>query len=314
MTMQSAPYYDDIVSGDPQGTAHWITAADGVRLRVGHWTPKSAPNGTVIMFPGRAEYVEKYHHAAVEFANRGFASAAIDWRGQGIADRLTAVRGTGHVGQFSDYQLDVTAFVDHARALGLPEPYYLIGHSMGGCIGLRALHLDLPVQAAAFSAPMWGVLIAPHLRPIAWGLGSIAGRVGIGHLFAPGQGETTYVLDAPFEDNTLTTDPKMFEMLREQLIAHPELALGGPSMHWVGMSLIEMRTLAKMPSPNMPCLTFLGGNERIVDPARIKSRMAKWPNGTLKILNGAEHEVMMETPEMATAAFDDMAAHFKAHT
>ena len=64
-------------------------------------------------------------------------------------------------------RLDFDEMVGFARAQGLPEPYYLMAHSMGGCIGLRALMRGAPVKAAAFSAPMWGILIAAWMRPMA---------------------------------------------------------------------------------------------------------------------------------------------------
>ena len=58
------------------------------------------------------------------------------------------------------------AFRAALEGLGAPKPWFLIGHSMGGAIGLRALHDGLPVQAAAFSAPMWGIAMHPALRAI----------------------------------------------------------------------------------------------------------------------------------------------------
>jgi len=74
-----------------------------------------------------------------------------------------------------------------------------------------------------------------------------------------------------------------------------------------------MQTLSEMPSPAYPCLTFLGTAEKIVDPGRIEDRMAQWPGGHLEILQGGEHEVMVEIPETRTRVFDMIAAHFDAH-
>ena len=68
------------------GAAFWLTAADGVRLRVGLWSHPGA-QGTVLLLPGRTEYVEKYGRAAADLRSRGYATLAIDWRGQGLADR-----------------------------------------------------------------------------------------------------------------------------------------------------------------------------------------------------------------------------------
>ena len=308
--MNSAPYHADI-SGNPDGVCHGLTCVDGVRIRVGHW-PVETAKGTVLIFPGRTEYIEKYGRTAAEFAHRGYASVAIDWRGQGLADRLLDNRAVGHVEDFEDYQLDIKTTLAHMKKLGLPEPYHLLGHSMGGCIGLRALYDHLPVKSAVFSAPMWGIKMSPALRPIAWGLSSVSKPLGFSGIFAPGQQAETYVLRATAQDNTLTSDPANFEILQNQLIAHPELALGGPSLHWLNESLKDMSTLSQRPSPDMPCVTFLGTDETIVDAARIHERMAKWDNSELVILKDGRHEVLMEVQALRDRVFDGAVALFDA--
>lgn len=311
MTPEAAPFFTDVHPARVSGAAHWIKTDDGLRLRVGRWSP-DAPRGTILMFPGRTEYVEKYAIVADEMAQRGFATLAIDWRGQGLADRMLDDPRTGHVNAFDDYQTDVQAMVAAARALALPEPWFLIGHSMGGCIGLRALYNDLPVAAAAFTGPMWGIRISPYLRPVAWALGRVMPVIGQGHRLPPTTDITPYVLAAPFEDNVLTTDREMFDMMRDQLRGHPELALGGPSFVWLRKALDETLELAQLPAPQVPCVTYLGDNERIVHVGRIEARMQSWPNGTLHVIPGGEHEVLMETPQIRTEIFDGLAAHFAA--
>lgn len=306
--MEQAPYHGQIARNDT-GAAHWLKTVDGIRIRVGHWTVEKA-RGTVIMFPGRTEYVEKYGHAAEEFARRGYASVAVDWRGQGLAQRVHDNPAVGHVGRFEDYQLDAAAVMEHVRALGLPEPYHMLAHSMGGCIGLRALYEDYPVETAAFSAPMWGIRMAAPLRPIAWGLSEVSKQLGFSHVFAPGQQAETYVMRATAEDNTLTSDPEMFAMLQSQLTALPALALGGPSLHWLNEALREMRDLLRRPAPATPCVTFLGSEEEIVESTRIRQRMAAWTNGELVILEGGRHEVILERPELRNHLFDRAVALF----
>ncbi|MCF2870047.1 alpha/beta hydrolase [Octadecabacter sp. G9-8] len=310
--MESAPYHADI-AGNPDGTCHWLTCVDGVRIRVGHWSFAQA-KGTVLIFPGRTEYVEKYGRTAAELSKRGFASVAIDWRGQGLADRLLENRAVGHVDVFEDYQLDIKAVLTHVKKLGLPEPYHLLGHSMGGCIGLRALYDGLAVRSVVFSAPMWGIRMSPALRPIAWGLSSVSKPLGFGGIFAPGQQAETYVLRTNADENTLTSDPSSFEILQNQLITHPDLALGGPSLHWLNESLREMRTLSQRPSPDVPCLTFLGTEESIVDPVRINDRMARWPGGELVLLEKGRHEVLMETKPLRDRVFDGATDLFNKHS
>ncbi len=310
--METAPYHTDI-AGNPDGICHWVHSVDGVRLRIGHWPVKDA-KGTILIFPGRTEYVEKYGRTAKDLGKRGFTCVAIDWRGQGIADRLLENRAVGHVDMFEDYQLDVKAMLAHVKTLGLPEPYHVLGHSMGGCIGLRALYDGLPVQSAAFTAPMWGIKMSAALRPIAWGLSSVSKPLGFSGLFAPGQQAETYVLRATAEENTLTSDATSFGLLQTQLQTHPDLALGGPSLHWLNESLREMRTLSLRPAPDVPCVTFLGTEEAIVDPVRIYERMDTWANGELVVLEDARHEVLMEIPIIRDRVLDGIAGLFSAQT
>jgi lysophospholipase len=310
--MDTAPFYADVAFGPDGGVAHWVTATDGLKIRVANWTNPDA-KGTVLIFPGRTEYIEKYGDAAREFLEQGYASVAIDWRGQGLADRMADDRRMGHVGKFTDYQKDVAAVMAHVEGLGLPAPYYLVAHSMGGCIGLRALMEGLPVSAAAFSAPMWGIGLSPVVRPGAWVISSIARTFGKDTVFAPGQPPETYVLREEFDINTLTRDREMWDRLVNQMQTYPDLSLGGPSIRWLGESLREMLHLSSRPSPKTPTVTFLGTAEDIVDPQRIKDRMAKWSNGTLHMIEKAEHEVMHEIPATRAFVFDKMIAHFAAH-
>jgi lysophospholipase len=294
----TAPLRHDLAEGPPGGAAWWLRTADGVRIRMGHWPGSAAVGsaGTVFLFPGRTEYVEKYGRLAGDLAAQGYGMLAIDWRGQGLADRLLADRMVGHVNRFADYQRDVDAVVAAAQAMDLPKPWFLMTHSMGGCIGLRSLLKGMPVKAAAFSAPMWGIGIKPHLRPGAWVVSTLAPLVGKAGAYSPGTGPTTYVVDAPYEDNTLTTDRDMWDYMGRQVRGCPELALGGPSMRWLNESLKEMRKLRQGPLPTTPTLVGLGLQERIVDPMAVRAVMARWSAAEFLLIDGAEHEIIMETP------------------
>lgn len=306
----------------PAPRSLWIRAADGVKLRAALWdrpdtggpdTAKGkAVRGSVLLLPGRTEYVEKYCQAAQDLAARGFATACIDWRGQGLSDRLLSDTMSGHVDDFTEYQRDLDALVALARAQSLPEPWYLMSHSMGGCIALRGLMRGLPVRAAVFSAPMWGIAMAAWLRPAAQVIGTAARIMGQRHRYTPTTDRRSYLSIAPFAGNVLTTDPEMYGWLRNQVLTHPELGLGGPSLGWLHAALAECAALSRLPSPRMPCLTVYGSAEKVIDPLPIHNRMARWPDGRLEVVAGAEHEVMMELPATRARFFDLSAELFNA--
>ena len=312
MGMQAAPLFDDIADGPVGGAAYWLTTSDDVRIRVGHWMPPNA-KGTVFLFPGRTEYIEKYGRAAADLYQRGYGTITIDWRGQGLADRLLENPHIGHVDLFTDYQTDVAAMLRVADELDLPKPFFLMAHSMGGGIALRSLQQGFPAEAAVFTGPMWGIRISAVMRPVAWALSWGADLVNQGHHLPPGSSHEPYVTAAPFENNMLTRDPEMYTYMIRQLDQHPELRLGGPSLHWLREALRETRHLSTLASPTLPCLTYLGSNERIVDVERVTQRMDKWPNGRLEIVDEAEHEVMMDSPAIQSRVFDASAAFFTEH-
>ena len=193
-----------------------------------------------------------------------------------------------------------------AEWLKLPGKRHMIAHSMGGCIGLRAVMDGLDVASCVFTGPMWGIRIANPVRPAAWAISRAAKSVGLSHLYAPGTSADSYVVTAPFEDNLLTTDQDSFDYMRRQIIAIPELQLGGPSLHWLHEALAETRALSRRPSPDLPCITFCGTNERIVDIPRIRDRMARWPNGRLEMVETGEHEVLMEAPRLRNRLMQQM--------
>lgn len=294
----TAPFHAALAKGPEDGFAEWLTAADGRRIRAGVWgaaqARAGAVAGTVFLFPGRTEYVEKYGLTAAGLLARGYATLTVDWRGQGLASRVLADPVPGHVGDFAEFQQDVQALIRFAEAKDLPRPWYLLAHSMGGCIGLRTLMGSHPFRAAAFSAPMWGIALPGPNRLVAEASSWLATRLGAGARYAPMTGPKAYVTSAPFEGNTLTTDRAMWDYMGDHLRAEPALHLGGPTLAWLRAALDEGRALARLPSPDLAVHVGLGSNERIVDPAAIHDRMARWPGGQLQLYPGAEHELLME--------------------
>lgn len=309
--MEEAPLHAALADGPVGGQAYWLKAGDGVRIRIGVWPEGN--RGTVLLFPGRTEYVEKYGRAAGDFRARGYAMVSIDWRGQGLADRPLNDRDVGHVERFGDFQTDVAAVLEAADTLGLPRPLYLVSHSMGGGIALRSLMGGLPVEAAVFSAPMWGIPLSPVTRPIAWALTHTSRACGFSHRYTPSTGPMNYVASAPFDDNVLTTDEEMWNYMKAQITGAPELALGGPSLNWLHEALVECRVLKGLASPEVPVLTMLGSNERVVDANPVAERMERWPGGRLEVVAGAEHELMMEHEATRARFFDACAELFAAN-
>ncbi len=312
MNVKDATFYQ--LAGDtaPPARAFWMRADDGVRLRLALWAGQDA-RGTVLLFPGRTEYAEKYAPFARRLNAAGYAVLTIDWRGQGLSDRLQPDPRLGHIGDFADYQRDVVEMVVAAEALGLPRPWHLLGHSMGGCIGLAALDTGLPVATAAFSAPMWGINLnrVPHRAAVL--MAAIAMRIGHGGQPAPGSGgRGTYFLDEAFSTNLLTCDVDEWTRLLREAAAWPDLTIGGASYAWLGAGLAECARLAALPSPGLPMMVSLGSAETVVSAAAIRDRAARWPGARLIEVEGLRHEIMMCLPERRQLFLDALLDLFDA--
>ena len=294
MDYKPSPLFNDVSHGPADCSAFWVITDDKVRIRVGLWRAKSL-TGTVFICPGRSEYIEKYGKTAKLFTEHGYTSVSMDWRGQGLADRLVSNTLLGHVDTFSDYSKDLDSVIKWAQNFNLPKPWFVLGHSMGGAIILRALHQNKHFDAVAFSCPMWGIKLSPALRIFAFFYGNLAKILKIDKNFAPSTSEKGY-FDESFADNPLTNDYETWQYLLDQVNKYPALKLGGPSVRWVNSALKETFQLSKLPSPKIPCITFLAEDERIVDPIRVRNRMEAWSNGELNFVPSARHEVLMEDP------------------
>ena len=305
--MTNAPLYDKLERMPEGGQAFWRTTSDGTRIRTAVW--HGSGDKTVLIFPGRTEFIEKYGDVIARLLDRSYSVAIIDWRGQGLSDRHATKRDMGWVREFSDYQLDVAELLGTVKDAGLPETYALIAHSMGGAIGLRALMNDLPIEKVIFSGPMWGIHVEPKMRIPAAVVSGVGPSIGFGEKFVPTGSADYYVLSEPFEGNVLTNDCAQYEILTRQLQAHPELGLGAPSIHWLNRARAETAKLVAQAPTKHDCLCLLGTDEAIVSCPAIRTVMAKWPNGKLVDVPNAQHEVLMEGRDQLALVWAEIDAH-----
>lgn len=298
--------FDTALAGAPEGTRAVFLRAETARIRVALTPP--GPRGLALVLPGRTEYAEKYGEVMNRLAGLGLGAVVIDWRGQGRSDRPDGATGLGHVGDFAEYQEDLAALLALPEISARPGPRVMFAHSMGGCIGLRALMRGLGLQGAVFSAPMWGLALAPWQATLARALAWAGTRLGLATQHAPGEGPGFYVERTPFAGNQLTTDRAQYERMIAQLARHPELGLGGPGLGWLDTAFAEMAALARAPMPRLPVLGLLGTGETIVSSDAIRGQIARMPDARLVELDGARHEIWMEAAPIRDRAWAETSA------
>lgn len=293
--MEPAPFFADVAEAPEGGQACYLHTPDGTRIRFALWS--GGAKGLAVVMPGRTECLEKYGRMAAQLLARGLSVAVIDWRGQGLSDRLNNSTDVGHVENFSDYQEDLKTMLESPALADIPGPRVLFAHSMGGCIGLRALMQGGPFTAAVFSAPMWGLNLGAVNKFIAPVLANSGVWLGLGQKTVFGQPKGFYLTRHPFADNNLTHDRDYWDYMRNQIVQHPELALGMPSFKWLQGALAEFKVFKSAKMPDVPTLIFLGGDESVVSSQAIETLSQRFSHGKLIKIDGARHEIWMETKD-----------------
>jgi lysophospholipase len=286
-----------------------LKTRDGRALRFARWPPPPGRKGTVCLFQGRAEFIEKYFETVRDLRARGFAVATLDWRGQGGSERALNNKRKGHVRNFSDYQVDLETFVHEVVLPDCPPPVFALGHSMGATILLRA----------AYAGQRWFdrmVLIAPMISlPGMRRMRSTRMMVttfrlmGLGRLYVPGR-DASILQSRPFAGNPLTSDPVRYARNAAVIEAEPSLAIGLPTIAWADAAFRAMYEMLQPSYPariRQPLLIIAAGLDVIVSTAAIEEFSIRLRAGSHLIVPGARHELLMEQDRFRSqtlAAFD----------
>jgi lysophospholipase len=283
-----------------------LGAVDGEpSLRLLHARPEPDPGrGTVVILPGRGEFIEKYDETVADLLSRRFAVAVVEWRGQGLSHREGHHLARGHIADFDHYLQDLKRALGHLEQQGQGGPLIMLAHSMGGNLGLRLLH-DRPrlFVAAVMTAPMFDINLKRVPPVIARGLGRAAIGLGGALWYAPGQRD--FRLErCRFAGNPLTSSPARFERFRQALADRPELRLGGVTFGWLHAALRSIAITRKpgyLEAIGTPILVCQAGLERVVANRAQNEFVARLPAARLLRFDGARHEILLEADAIRNA-------------
>ena len=295
----------------PLGAATGYIEGKGFRLRYARWpSALKERRGTICIFPGRTEFIEKYFEVVGELRRRGFAVTVLDWRGQGGSSRLVGNSLKGHVRDFNDYEGDLARFMNEVVLPDCPPPFFALGHSMGATVLLKAA-----TRKGCWFSRM--VLTAPMLKiaqlPLApWAVAKLTDAItfcGFGRSMVPG-GMKEYLASQVFEGNLLTSDRERFVRNQSVLAVAPKLAVGPPTFGWVSAALAAMAEIDSEGFPSrlrVPVLMLAAGDDRVVSSKAIEALAMRLRAGSQLVLRGSRHEILQERDiirEQFWAAFD----------
>lgn len=294
----------------PEGAVSgFIKTPDGAELRFARWPAPEGRKGTVCVFTGRTEFIEKYFETVEDLLKRGFAVAIIDWRGQGHSSRRLRNPRKGYVRDFADFETDVEAFVRQVVLPDCPPPHFALAHSMGGAVMLRVAYAGKRwFDRMVLSAPMIDLPGRTTSLPARLLLRAMR-FVGQGGKFVPG-GNGQLAGTEPFLNNALTSDPVRYARNAAILAEDPTLGIGSPTVAWADTAFRAMHGFRARNYPariRQPILMMAAGQDTVVSTAAIEEFAYHLRGGSHLVIAGAKHEILQEQDryrEQFWAAFD----------
>lgn len=302
VSIPANPVPEDVVSGT-------IKTPDGAELRFARWAPPAGRKGTVCVFAGRSESIEKYFETVRDLRERGFAVAMIDWRGQGHSSRRLRDPRKGYVRDFSDYVVDVETFVQQVVLPDCPPPYFALAHSMGGAVMLQVAHAGKRwFDRMVLSAPM---IDLPGRRTsfVARTMLRVLRFAGQGGRYVPGGSDALTGSDS-FINNPFTSDPVRFARNAAILEEDPTLGIGSPTVAWADTAFRAMHGFRASNYPSeirQPILMLAASNDAVVSTAAIEEFAYHLRAGSHLVIAGSKHEILQEQDRYRAqfwAAFD----------
>ena len=270
---------------------YFVNPETGHSVRYQFLLPATAPRAIVIALPGLSEYGEKYIETARFFLDRQIGFYVIDWAYQGKSTRLKENphkrHSDGYESDISDLHFLIT------NKINVTSPLFMLGHSMGGNIGLRYL-IQYPetFKVAAFSAPMLGIYDLRHFySPVKWLLHVLK---PLYKHYIPGGKDWHESARSSDGNDIFSSDPVRDQVHNAWCLANTSLQVGNPTFKWLYESLKSINILKQTKAIKTSTLFAYAGNEKLVDNDAIIKLSQNLENSKLLSLPDSNHEILME--------------------
>lgn len=251
------------------------------------------PAGTVVIVHGFTENTEKYAEVICALLGAGFSVVAYDQRGHGRSwrDPQIADPSLTHVDDFDEYVEDLEAVC--AQVLeGMPKPWALFAHSMGGAVAALYLMRHPGVFERA-------VLCAPMIAPCLYGLPQWAARLLCGTMHALGKDKARVFGSKPYRGpesyaSGCATGRERFDWYDALKARTPEFQNNGPTYGWTAQAIRASRMLLSPGAAekiDAQVLLYTAEDDRSVLPGPQARFAARLRRGTRTLVPGSRHEI-----------------------
>ncbi|MBN1572872.1 MAG: lysophospholipase [Deltaproteobacteria bacterium] len=246
----------------------------GLKIFFQFFKPKKY-NGVIIYAHDSGEHSGRYIHVIEHFIDKGFSFYGLDHRGNGRSEGKR-----GHINGMSDYVNDLWTFINIVRKRESDKKYFLLGHSMGGLIGINFVeeHPGLLDGVIVTSLPL-------KTKTEVLGLREFIGRQL--SAFWP-----RYSLSNEFDPIYLSHDKDVIKKYMEDKLVHNKVT----ARFFTEMVSAMKSAMQKAENIKTPFLILHAGDDEIADPAGSVEFFEKLGSSDKKLIvyDGFFHEILNE--------------------
>lgn len=259
---------------------------DGLRIVTQLWLP-AEPQATLVLLHGYYDHMGLYRHVIDWALGMNLAVLACDLPGHGLSAGPRA-----SIDDFATYQHTLLGLLDQAASLDLPQPWHLCGQSTGG-----GILLDYLLNGAPRPQPGATILLAPLVRPRAWGLSKLSY-----HLLSPFKS----AIPRRFSANSSDSDFLHFVQHRDPL--QPRSL---PTA-WVGALAKWIPRIESAPRSKQRPLIVQGESDMTVDwQHNLDVLQDKFDQPEILRLPGARHHLVNESEALRRQYFAFLSEHLR---
>jgi alpha-beta hydrolase superfamily lysophospholipase len=259
------------------------------------YQPALPERARMVIAHGLGEHSERYVHVIDRLVKMGISVWAMDHRGHGKSEGER-----GHIQSFDEYIFDLKQMITIARKeMPTPMKFFLLGHSMGGCI---ALYL-----AQAHPKMIDGVIASsPGLRP---SMKVPAVKSAMGKMMSSIWPKLSF--DTELNSSHLSHDASVVEAYDNDPLVHRKV-----SARWFTEFLAAMEKTSKnAKNIHIPILMQVAGDDLLVDPITSKNffENVTSKDKTLHFYEGLFHEIYNETDNDRQRVLNDLESWLETH-
>lgn len=256
----------------------FLNSRDRLRLYWQRYLPPE-PRATVAVLHGHFDHSGRYAGITTALARAGCEVALVDFRGHGQSDGRR-----WQVDAFSDYLMDLDAFMDEVRKGAAARKIFVVAHSQGALIAaLWGLQPGRGASGFVFSSPYLRLAAKPPVIKV------IAAKL-MGKVFPFVQ------LASGLRSDQLTSDEEM-RRWTEQDPLHGHAGGTPVTPRWFEeSSRAQAQVLRRAGEFTRPLYVLVGAADSIADPRTSSEflQAAGSPDKELGVYEGFRHEIFNE--------------------